>query len=91
MLLTLQDQISRNQDEVLGHMEKFVQTPKYEIDLGCYDWSLCPARGCCDQHRADDAGALIRGLEDEVDTVHSRIRVANKHIHIIMNTASEWR
>ena len=35
--------------------------------------------------------ALLGNLEEETDTVHNRLTVANKHIHIVMNTASEWK
>jgi len=34
---------------------------------------------------------LILGLEEETDTVHNKITVANKHITLVMNTASEWK
>lgn len=35
--------------------------------------------------------SLIKGLEDETDTVHNRLSVANRQIKLVMQTANEWK
>jgi len=76
-LLQLQDKIMQDQDEELVHMEKGVNATKHVA--------------VAINEELTTQEPLIRGLEDVADTVHNRLSVANKHIAIVMNTASEWK
>eukprot|EP00210_Caulerpa_lentillifera_P000614 g594.t1 len=76
-LLLMQNRIMKEQDQELEHIEKSVHSTRHIA--GAINEELTLQEG------------LIKGLEDEADTVHNRLTVANKHIKLVMETASEWK